>query len=72
MPELPRITARQAEKMLFDAGFILIRVRGSHHIYKRGSSRVVLPHHTGQILHPKIVKQVMEAIAEEPDSTVDE
>ena len=69
MPKLPRLTALQAEKMLFEAGFELIRIRGSHHIYKRESNRVVVPHHSGQILHPKIVKQVIDAISAEPDSS---
>ncbi len=68
MPELPRLTAREAEKLLLEAGFKLIRVKGSHYIYKRDNSRVVLPHHAGKILHPKIVKQVIEAIFDEPDS----
>jgi predicted RNA binding protein YcfA (HicA-like mRNA interferase family) len=58
--------------MLFDAGFALIRIRGSHHIYKRESDRVVVPHHSGQILHPKIVKQLIEAISAEPDALDDE
>jgi len=69
LPKLPRLTALQAEKMLFEAGFELIRIRGSHHIYKRESNRVVVPHHSGQILHPKIVKQVIDAISAEPDSS---
>jgi predicted RNA binding protein YcfA (HicA-like mRNA interferase family) len=72
LPKLPRLTAQQAEKMLFEAGFELIRIRGSHHIYKRESNRVVVPHHSGKILHPKIVKQVIEAISTEPDSPDDE
>lgn len=63
MPELPRLTAQQAEKMLFEAGFELIRIRGNHYIYKLESERVVMPHHAGQILHPKIVKQVIDAIS---------
>jgi predicted RNA binding protein YcfA (HicA-like mRNA interferase family) len=71
LPKLPRLTAQQAEKMLLDAGFELIRVRGSHHIYKRLNNRVVVPHHSGQILHPKIVKQVIDAISTEPDSSDD-
>jgi predicted RNA binding protein YcfA (HicA-like mRNA interferase family) len=68
LPELPRLTAREAEKLLLDAGFVLIRAKGSHHVYKRDHRRVVLPHHAGKILHPKIVKQVIEAIAESDDS----
>ncbi len=72
MPKLPRLTAQQAERMLLEAGFELVRIRGSHYIYKRASDRVVVPYHSGQILHPKIVKQVIEAISLEPDSPDDE
>ncbi len=62
MPKLPRLTAREAEKMLLDAGFRQIRSKGSHRIYWQDGTRVVIPFHSGKILHPKIVKQVIEAI----------
>ena len=62
MPKLPRLTAKEAEKLLLDAGFTLIRRKGSHHIYRKDEIRVVIPVHSGKILHPKIVKQVFEAI----------
>ncbi|MEH1782115.1 MAG: type II toxin-antitoxin system HicA family toxin [Nostoc sp.] len=62
MPKLPRITAIEAEKLLLDAGFIQIRSKGSHRIYFREEVRVVIPFHSGKILHPKIVKQVLQAI----------
>ena len=62
LPRLPRLTARNAEKLLFDAGFNQIRSKGSHRIYQKNSTRVVVPFHSGKILHPKIVKQVVEAI----------
>jgi len=41
----------------------LIRTKGSHRIYLRGTTRLVIPFHAGEILHPKIVKQVMAATA---------
>ena len=62
MPKQPRLTAAEAEKLLLDAGFALIRTKGSHHIYMKDSIRVVIPFHSGKILHPKIVKQVLNAI----------
>lgn len=65
MPELPRLTAKEAERLLLQAGFELNRVKGSHYIYVRESVRVVVPYHAGKILHPKIVKQVLEAIDQE-------
>lgn len=62
MPELPRLTAKEAEKLLFQNGFVADRQKGSHKIYIKNSHRMVLPHHTGQILHPKIIKQLFEVI----------
>ncbi len=62
MPKLPRLNAHEAEKLLFAAGFILIRSKGSHRIYFKEDIRVVVPFHAVKMLHPKIVKQVLNAI----------
>lgn len=62
MPEYPRLTAKEAERLLLQNGFVLDRQKGSHRIYIKGNLRQVLPHHSGEILHPKIVKQVFEII----------
>ncbi len=56
------MTAQDAENLLFDAGFGLIRSKGSHRIYFKENIRVIVPYHSGKILHPKIVKQVLKAI----------
>lgn len=64
MPKLPRWTASEAEKALLAADFHLLRSKGSHRIYANGTRRVVVPFHGGVVLHPKIVKQVLEAIEE--------
>ncbi len=62
MPKLPRLTAQEAEKLLLDAGFVMIRSKGSHRIYLKENIRVVVPFHAGRMLHPKVVKQVVTAI----------
>ncbi|MCR6580374.1 type II toxin-antitoxin system HicA family toxin [Campylobacter insulaenigrae] len=62
MAELPRMTAKEAEKLLLQNGFLIDRQKGSHRIYKKYSSRMVIPHHSGEILHPKIIKQLFEII----------
>ena len=62
MPRNPRLTALEAESMLIKSGFVLLRSKGSHRIYQKDSQKIVLPFHRGEILHPKIVKQVMEAM----------
>lgn len=64
MPRLPRWTAPEAERALLAAGFDLLRAKGSHRIYGKGRRRVTVPFHTGAVLHPKIVKQVLETIAD--------
>ncbi len=65
MPKLQRLTAQEAEKLLLKAGFEMIRSKGSHRIYMKGDKRIIVPFHSGRILHPKVVKQVLESIKEE-------
>ncbi len=62
MPEYPKLTAKEAEKILLKNGFILLRSRGSHKIYGKNNCRMVLPFHSGKILHPKIIKKMFEII----------
>ncbi|MBI5957074.1 MAG: type II toxin-antitoxin system HicA family toxin [Chloroflexi bacterium] len=64
MPRLPRWTASEAETALSRAGFVLLRSKGSHRIYGKGELRVTVPFHSGVMLHPKVVKQVLEMVEE--------
>jgi predicted RNA binding protein YcfA (HicA-like mRNA interferase family) len=64
MPKLPRWTAAEAERALLDAFVVLLRSKGIHRIYLKGKRRVVVPFHSGVVLHPKIIRQVPEAIEE--------
>ena len=64
MPKLPRWTAIEAERALLAAGFELLRSKGSHRIYGKGNLRVTVTFHSGSVLHPKIIKQVLDTIAE--------
>ena len=52
--------------MLFRAGFIWLRSKGSHRIYAKGERRVVVPFHGSATLHPKALKEVLDAIEETP------
>ncbi len=61
-PQLLSFKEEQAESLLIRSGFELLRSKGSHRIYKKVNVRVVVPFHSGKILHPKIIKQVQEAI----------
>ena len=59
MPKLPRMTPREAESMLLKCGFEMIRSKGSHRIFQKENQRFVVPFHSGKILHPKIIKQLL-------------
>ena len=61
MAKQPRMTAADAERALVRAGFSLLRTKGGHHIYGKGPARVTVPVHAGRTLHPKIVRQVLDA-----------
>jgi predicted RNA binding protein YcfA (HicA-like mRNA interferase family) len=63
LPKLPVTDAKEAERLLLKAGFVFIRSKGSHRIYIKEKNRMVIPFHAGKSLHPKIVRQVMDAIA---------
>jgi len=62
VPEYPKIDAKEAEKLLVQNGFCFERQKGSHKIFKNANLRMVIPFHSGKILHPKIVKEVFELI----------
>ena len=61
MSRLPRITARQAEKVIRKLGFQLLRQSGSHKIFFNGDidKRITLPCHGQRVIHPKIVKDII-------------
>jgi len=56
--------AKEAERLLLQHEFVWIRTKGSHRIYQNDTTRVVIPFHAGKSLHPKIVKEVLEAIGQ--------
>ena len=59
--KIPRITGRKAIKVLERMGFVLVRQSGSHKIYKsKDGKRITIPYHSRKILHPKIVKNILE------------
>ncbi len=51
MPKLPRLTPREIIKILEKKGFILDRVKGSHHIYIHTGTRqrAVVPLHSKEL-----------------------
>lgn len=60
MPKLPRLTAKNLIKILEKKGFLMVRQSGSHKIYRNLEGvRATVPFHGSKILHPKIVKQIL-------------
>lgn len=58
--KLPRLTAAEIIKVLEKCGFILTRQSGSHKIYKNAEGRrATVPFHAAKILHPKVLKSIM-------------
>ncbi len=58
--KLPRVTANEMIKIVEKLGFHFSRQSGSHKIYKNDEGkRVTIPYHSGEILHPKVVKSIL-------------
>jgi predicted RNA binding protein YcfA (HicA-like mRNA interferase family) len=57
------VTFAQIEKLLVSEGFILDRISGSHHTFKKGRTIFVLPVHKNRV-KTVYVKRVIEIIEE--------
>lgn len=58
--KLPRVPAEKVIRVLEHIGFTLARQSGSHKIYKNmEGKRVTVPHHSGKILHPKVLRNIL-------------
>ncbi|HAG10499.1 MAG TPA: hypothetical protein DCK76_03745 [Desulfotomaculum sp.] len=61
MTRIPRVTGKKVVSALKAAGFVIIRVSGSHHhLYKPGSNLVTVPVHAGETLSPILIKSILE------------
>ena len=60
MSKLPRITGSDMVNFLKKRGFRLVRIRGSHHVLKNNSGKiVVVPVHPGETLGVGITKKIL-------------
>jgi predicted RNA binding protein YcfA (HicA-like mRNA interferase family) len=60
-PPLPRLTAREIQRVLEKRGFRVVRQKGSHRILRDSlGRRVTLSYHAGKVIHPKILALIME------------
>ena len=60
MSRLPRITGSETIKALRDAGFQVVRIRGSHHVLKHPDGRTtVVPVHAGETLGTGLMGKIL-------------
>ena len=61
MSRLPRITGTQVARALERAGFVLVRISGSHHhFHKAGVPGIVtVPVHAGEIIPPGTLSSIL-------------
>ena len=60
MPRAPRLTGKELIAALGRHGFVVTRVRGSHHFLKHADGRAtVVPVHGKEIIGPGLLSQIL-------------
>jgi predicted RNA binding protein YcfA (HicA-like mRNA interferase family) len=61
MSSLPSVTGRDAVKAFSQAGFAVVRIRGSHHVMKKSGhpNNVVVPVHGGRTIPPGTLRSLI-------------
>jgi predicted RNA binding protein YcfA (HicA-like mRNA interferase family) len=60
MPKLPKLKAKELIKILAVHGFVVIRIKGSHHFLRHDDGRcTVVPVHSGETLGPGLLLQIL-------------
>ncbi len=63
MPRLPRLRGREVLAALRRAGFVVLRVKGSHHFLQHPDGRrTVVPIHSGEIIGPGLFNKILKDI----------
>ena len=61
MTRLPRVTTQEIIRVLERRGFVMVRQSVSHKIFRNPEgTRITVPFHSGKILHPKLLKSILE------------
>ncbi|MDO8126800.1 MAG: type II toxin-antitoxin system HicA family toxin [Candidatus Brocadiales bacterium] len=56
---LPRVTAKEVERVLVRRGFSYSHAKGSHRSYVKADKRVIVPFHPGRIIPPGTLKNIL-------------
>jgi predicted RNA binding protein YcfA (HicA-like mRNA interferase family) len=68
MARLPRLRGREIVAALQRAGFIVVRVKGSHHFLRHADGRVtVVPVHSGETIGPGLLKKILSDLEMQPE-----
>ena len=68
MGRLPRLRGREVIAALKRAGFVVLRVRGSHHFLRHADGRVtVVACHSGETIGPGLMTKILRDIEVEPE-----
>lgn len=60
MPRLPRLRGREVLAALRRAGFVVLRVKGSHHFLQHPDGRrTVVPVHSGETIGPGLLNKIL-------------
>lgn len=60
MPRLPRLRGREVLAALRRAGFVVLRVKGSHYFLQHPDGRrTVVPIHSGEIIGPGLFNKIL-------------
>ncbi len=63
MPRLPRIRGREVIASLRRAGFVVSRIRGSHHFLQHPDGRrTVVPVHAGEVIGPGLLSKILKDV----------
>jgi predicted RNA binding protein YcfA (HicA-like mRNA interferase family) len=68
MPRLPRVRGREVIAALKRAGFMVLRVKGSHHFLRHGDGRrTVVPVHSGETIGPGLMAKILKDVEMETE-----
>lgn len=59
-PKAPRLTGRELIQILRHHGFVVSRIRGSHHILRHPDGRATtVPVHRGEVIGPGLFSKIL-------------
>ena len=60
MAKLPAVTGKEVVRALERAGFVVVRIKGSHHFMRHPDGRTtVVPVHAGETLGPGLLSKIL-------------